>query len=373
MASVVQTIPASHAGADGHAHLELRLLSRAPRAGGLQRSPSCENTVAGIQALDRDVIESATALRMTPRQRLFQVELPWPRTAHRRGLRTSTVWIVGTATPRPRWANRAWATRSSAGCRRATSTRCSSGRSRCVRGHVGCALRARRASSFSKAAVPSLVSSRSRRSPSCPRCDPRSSPAIRAQRSAAFGHCIDAPRPLEARSVRVGLEAFTSSTSWRRRRACSEAAGLRVDRRESLGSTVAFDALRSNQIDVYVDYSGTLWSTRAVQEGTAPSWRVLAETCGQLAAAITCRLGPRFQQNAYALAMRADRAKQLEVAISTIWRAQAPALTLGDRSRVPRSRRVDCASRRVRPALSSGDPVRPDLHVRRGLRARGRT
>jgi glycine betaine/choline ABC-type transport system substrate-binding protein len=29
----------------------------------------------------------------------------------------------------------------------------------------------------------------------------------------------------------------------------------------ALGSTVAFDALRADEIDVYVDYSGTIWAT----------------------------------------------------------------------------------------------------------------
>ncbi|NIV75189.1 MAG: ABC transporter permease, partial [Gammaproteobacteria bacterium] len=30
---------------------------------------------------------------------------------------------------------------------------------------------------------------------------------------------------------------------------------------QSLGSTVAFDALRTGELDVYVDYSGTIWAT----------------------------------------------------------------------------------------------------------------
>ena len=36
--------------------------------------------------------------------------------------------------------------------------------------------------------------------------------------------------------------------------------GLATEVKESLGSTIAFDALVSNQIDVYVDYSGTVWT-----------------------------------------------------------------------------------------------------------------
>jgi len=39
------------------------------------------------------------------------------------------------------------------------------------------------------------------------------------------------------------------------------AAALTASLREGLGSNVIFDALASNDIDVYVDYSGTLWAT----------------------------------------------------------------------------------------------------------------
>src|SRR5262249_50762490 len=37
------------------------------------------------------------------------------------------------------------------------------------------------------------------------------------------------------------------------------AGGLSASSREGLGSNVIFDALAANDVDVYVDYSGTLW------------------------------------------------------------------------------------------------------------------
>ena len=39
-------------------------------------------------------------------------------------------------------------------------------------------------------------------------------------------------------------------------------AGLRASTREGLGSSVIFDALAANEIDVYVDYSGTIWANQ---------------------------------------------------------------------------------------------------------------
>src|SRR5262249_5304185 len=38
------------------------------------------------------------------------------------------------------------------------------------------------------------------------------------------------------------------------------ASGLKTARRDGLGSTIIFDALASGDVDVYVDYSGTIWS-----------------------------------------------------------------------------------------------------------------
>ena len=40
------------------------------------------------------------------------------------------------------------------------------------------------------------------------------------------------------------------------------AAGLSASSREGLGSNVIFGALAANDIDVYVDYSGTLWANQ---------------------------------------------------------------------------------------------------------------
>ena len=48
--------------------------------------------------------------------------------------------------------------------------------------------------------------------------------------------------------------------------------------KESLGSTVAFDALANGEIDAYVDYSGTIWATIMRRSGSADRRRVLVET-----------------------------------------------------------------------------------------------
>src|SRR5688572_4394826 len=60
--------------------------------------PIVRTTVAGLQAVDRAVLECAVAMGMTPRQVLRQVELPLAAPAIVAGVRVATVVGVGTAT-----------------------------------------------------------------------------------------------------------------------------------------------------------------------------------------------------------------------------------------------------------------------------------
>lgn len=60
--------------------------------------PILRNTFAGIQGIDRSVIEVATALGLTDWQLLYKVELPLAASFILAGLRTATVTCVGIAT-----------------------------------------------------------------------------------------------------------------------------------------------------------------------------------------------------------------------------------------------------------------------------------
>jgi osmoprotectant transport system permease protein len=60
--------------------------------------PILRNTYAGIRGIDPAVVEVATALGLTGRQRLFKVELPLAAPFILAGLRTATVTCVGIAT-----------------------------------------------------------------------------------------------------------------------------------------------------------------------------------------------------------------------------------------------------------------------------------
>src|SRR5271170_8390465 len=87
------------------------------------------------------------------------------------------------------------------------------------------------------------------------------------------------------------------------------AAGLSASSREGLGSNVIFDALASGDIDVYVDYSGTLWANQFHRSDIKPRAELLADLKGILAQQKITLLGELGFENAYALAMPRKRAE----------------------------------------------------------------
>ncbi|WP_338447055.1 glycine betaine ABC transporter substrate-binding protein [Pelagerythrobacter marensis] len=107
-------------------------------------------------------------------------------------------------------------------------------------------------------------------------------------------------------------------------------AGYRVEYRDGLGSAVVHDALTSGAIDISIDYTGTLWTNEMEREGNPGReaiYRAIVEwereTSGTL---VLGRLG---FENAYALAMRADRAEALGVRSIADLAPQARRLTIG--------------------------------------------
>jgi osmoprotectant transport system permease protein len=135
----------------------------------------------------------------------------------------------------------------------------------------------------------------------------------------------------QAKTVRVGAKTFTEQyvlAALMESRLAAQ--GIAVERRDSLGSTVVFDALTKSEIDVYVDYSGTLWANAMKRDDVAPAWRVLAELSGWLAKTHGVRsLGALGFENAYVLAMRRDRAEALSIRSIDDLAPKAPELEIG--------------------------------------------
>ena len=74
-----------------------------------------------------------------------------------------------------------------------------------------------------------------------------------------------------------------------------------------------FEALASNDIDVYVDYSGTLWANQFNRTDIKPRKELLAELKTTLAKQNITLLGELGFENAYALVMPRKRAEELGI------------------------------------------------------------
>jgi len=109
-----------------------------------------------------------------------------------------------------------------------------------------------------------------------------------------------------------------------------EDAGYRVEYRDGLGSAVVHRAVTSGAIDISVDYTGTLWANELGRDdnpGREAMYRELVDWKARTSdARIFGRLG---FENAYAFAMRSDRARELGVASLTDLARVAPRLTVG--------------------------------------------
>ena len=100
---------------------------------------------------------------------------------------------------------------------------------------------------------------------------------------------------------------------------------------QSLGSTVAFDALRTGQLDVYVDYSGTIWAT-IMKRDKLPSDRneVLSTVAQYLADEHgIVQVSVLGFENTYALAMREHQAASLRIRRISDLTVHAPRLSIG--------------------------------------------
>jgi osmoprotectant transport system permease protein len=118
-------------------------------------------------------------------------------------------------------------------------------------------------------------------------------------------------------TVTVGAKTFTEQyvLSEILARRIERSTGLDCDVKQSLGSSILFDALVDGSVDAYVDYTGTIWST--VMKRKEP-----LESRAELTREVTAFLRERYGivlvaelgfENGYALAMKKDRAQELGV------------------------------------------------------------
>lgn len=258
--------------------------------------PMLRNTVIALTSLDPAVIEAADSVGMTPRQKLFRVELPLALPVIIAGIRTAAVWTVGTATLSTPVGAASLGNYIFGGLQTRNYAAI-------LIGCVAAALLALVLDGLIR-----LVES-----------------GLRQRRRLLWAGALGAFFALACwpaavvilngdggtqQPVRVGAKNFTEQFILSRILAgtITEATGRTTTLVESLGSNVAFDALTTNQIDLYVEYSGTIFANVLKEQGTLEDLRrILMDRYG---IRIAATLG---FENTYGLAMRRADANRLHV------------------------------------------------------------
>jgi len=276
--------------------------------------PILRNGVAGILNLDPSVIEAARAVGFTDRERLLRIELPLAAPMLMAGLRTAAVWVIGAATLSTPVGQTSLGNYIFAGLQ--------------IENWVfvlfGCAAAALLALTVDLL-LGLIESGTAERKPARIAVGVA---ALLAGTAAALGPRLDAaggPKYV------VGAKNFSEQFILAELIASRIAAqGAAAEQRVGLGSTIAFRALARGELDVYVDYSGTLWANVLGRTDTPPRDEVLAELERWLERehGVTL-LGSLGFENAYALAMRRDRAAALGIETIEDLAVHAPELTIG--------------------------------------------
>ena len=281
--------------------------------------PILRNTVVGIGGVDPALVEAARGVGMTESDVLRRVTLPLAMPVIVAGLRTAAVWVVGTAT----LSTPVGATSLGNFIFSGLQTR------NYIAVGVGCAAAAGLALLLDQMIRALEAGLRDRR-----RARVASALLLLAGLCAwaALGFAAPAARS-STREIVIGAKTFTEQYVLSELLAAriAQRTGLPTRTLPSLGSTVAFDALRAGQIDLYVDYSGTVWATLMHRaELPADRAQVLAQVAEFLRAEHGIQVAAALGfENTYALGMRAAQARQLGVARISQLAAYAPRLEIG--------------------------------------------
>ncbi len=254
--------------------------------------PILRNGVTGLAALDPAVREAADGVGMTAWQKLRLVEAPLVLPMLMAGIRTAAVWTIGAATLATTVGQPSLGDLIFSGLQTQSWPLVLAG---CI-ASAGLAL-----------AVDALLGAAERGLATRRRWVWSGALALLVAGAAVAA----LPRLAPARdTVVVGAKNFAEQFILARViGARLEAAGYRVSYREGLGSAVAYGALRTGAIDVYVDYAGTIWTNEMKRGDTPPAARMLPaiDAWARATGGVTL-LGPLGFENAYAFAMKADAA-----------------------------------------------------------------
>ena len=275
--------------------------------------PILRNGVAGLTGVDPAVLEAADGVGMTPAQKLWRVEVPLAAPVVMAGVRTAAVWTIGAATLSTPVGQTSLGDYIFAGLQTENW----------VFVLFGCAAAAGLALVVDQllGLIEAGAARRDRRR------------ILAGAAGLVIGTLValtpfaHAGRPAYVIGAKNFSEQFILASVIGDR---LQAAGARAARKDGLGSAVVFRALASSDIDVYVDYTGTLWTNVLHRTDSPPREQMLAELTRELKAryGVTV-MGSLGFENAYALTMTQARASALGVRAIDDLVPRAGQLTLG--------------------------------------------
>src|SRR6266478_2516230 len=258
--------------------------------------PVLRNTITGLQGVEPAILEAAQGVGMTERQSLFMVELPLALPVMMAGIRTAAVWVIGTATLSTPIGQTSLGNYIFAGLQTQNW----------VFVLFGCLAAAVLALAVDQllALIETGIRKRSRVRVTL------GGVGIIALVAATLVPSLARSQSTYIVGAKTFAEQYVLSALIAQR---LRAAGFSASTREGLGSNVIFDAVASNDIDVYVDYSGTLWANQFHHTDIKPREELLAELKAILERQKVTLLGELGFANAYALVMPRKRADALGI------------------------------------------------------------
>ncbi len=246
--------------------------------------PIIRNTVVGLQSIDPRYHEAALAVGMTHRQKLRLVELPLAFPVVIAGIRTSAVWVVGTATLSTPVGAQSLGNYIFAGLQTRNVTAVLFGcvfaaglaiildqilgsieRSAKKRDKRGLTIASTLfVAVFALGLLPAITDSL------------QSEELAGASNSAGVVQSSNdkvSALPLAGKKITVGSKGFTEQyilSSFLKRYLESKGADVSVI--QNMGTTILFDALRNDSVHIYVEYTGTIWSS-IMKRGDFPARR----------------------------------------------------------------------------------------------------
>jgi osmoprotectant transport system permease protein len=265
--------------------------------------PIVRTTTAGLRSVDGVLIEAGTAMGMTPWQLMREVELPLALPSIVAGIRVAAVIGVGTATIAAAVGAGGLGEYIFRGLSMVDSTVI-------LAGAVPSALLA--------LAIDGVLTltERALKTGGGPRKRLAAVVATTALVACAAAAAIAYTREDRADVVRVGSKNFTEQIILGEivAQTIEARTSLRVERRLNLGGTFICDrALRSGDVDAYVEYSGTALTAIFHQRAESGSTGVFEDVRVRYAAAGVTLLDPLGFENTFAMLIRGDMAARLGV------------------------------------------------------------